>query len=68
MFCLVKRIAGAKLEDIASRDTLQEAQELAKFFNSQWPGEYSVRECTGGQCTFTQLYSLPLAKPLSESV
>jgi hypothetical protein len=68
MFCLVKRIAGGKLEDIALRDTLQETQELAKFFNSQWPGEYSLRKRTGGQCTFTHLYSLALAKPLSESV
>ena len=56
MFCLVKRIEGGKFEDIASRDDLQEAEELAKFFNSYWPGEYFVRECPGGKCTFTQLY------------
>jgi len=69
MFCLVKRIADGKFEDIASRDSLQEAQELAKFFNSYWPEDYFVRECPGGKCTFTELYdSARLPKPpLSES-
>jgi hypothetical protein len=69
MFCLVKRIEGGKFEDIASRDDLQESEELAKFFNSYWPGEYFVRECPGGKCTFTRLYDptrLP-KPPLSES-
>jgi hypothetical protein len=47
-----------KFEDIASREDLQEAQELAKFLNFVLAREYFVRECPGGKCTCTQLSPL----------
>jgi hypothetical protein len=44
MYSVFKQIGNGEFIDVASRDELEEAVQLAHVLNAEWPGEYEVRD------------------------
>jgi hypothetical protein len=44
MYSVLKRLENGEFVDVASREDLQQALQLAQSLNVHWPGEYQVRD------------------------
>jgi hypothetical protein len=54
MYKVFKRVGNGELIQIESYDTLEQAVQLMKGFNSTWPGEYVVRDAEGKEREHTE--------------
>jgi hypothetical protein len=43
MYSVLKQLEDGEFVNVASRDNLQEALQLAQSLNVHWPGNYEVR-------------------------
>jgi hypothetical protein len=44
MYSVLKQLEDGEFVNVASRDNLQEALQLAQSLNVHWPGNYEVRD------------------------
>ncbi len=44
MYNVLKQLENGEFVDVASRDNLEQAVQLAESLNALWPGDYEVRD------------------------
>jgi len=44
MYTVLKQLEDGQFVQVASRDDLQEALQLAQTLNAEWPGNYELRD------------------------
>jgi hypothetical protein len=49
MYTVFKQAANGKFVEVASRDDVEDAVQLAEALSGHWPGEYVVRDSKGNQ-------------------
>ncbi len=54
MYTVLKQLENGEFVNVASRNDLQEAMQLAQSLNAEWPGEYEVRD------SYARVVRLPL--------
>jgi hypothetical protein len=52
MYSVFKQLENGEFASVASRDTLEQAAQLAHGLNAEWPGKYEVRDSRTGLVSY----------------